>query len=59
LTRRGRIQVLGMCCTSILLVSLDNAIVNAALPTIHRDLGTSLSHLQWIVDGTRSCWRPF
>src|SRR3954471_4562303 len=35
---------------SILLVSLDNTIVNVALPTIHRDLGASLSQLQWIVD---------
>src|SRR3954454_20291397 len=34
---------------SILLVSLDNTIVNVALPTIHRDLGASLSQLQWIV----------
>ena len=43
-------QVLGICCMSILLVSLDNTIVNVALPTIHRDLGASLSQLQWIVD---------
>src|SRR3954467_6354940 len=35
---------------SILLVSLDNTIVNVALPSIHRDLGASLSQLQWIVD---------
>ena len=43
-------QVLGICCMSILLVSLDNTIVNVALPTIHRDLGASLSQLQWIID---------
>ena len=43
-------QVLGICCMSILLVSLDNTIVNVALPTIHRDLGASLSELQWIID---------
>jgi EmrB/QacA subfamily drug resistance transporter len=48
--RRGRLQVLAICCMSILLVSLDNTIVNVALPTIHRDLGASLSQLQWIVD---------
>jgi EmrB/QacA subfamily drug resistance transporter len=35
---------------SILLVSLDNTIVNVALPTIRRDLDASLSQLQWIVD---------
>ena len=45
LTRGGRMQVLGICCMSILLVSLDNTIVNVALPTIHRDLGASLSQL--------------
>ena len=35
---------------SILLVSLDNTIVNVALPSIHTHLGASLSQLQWIVD---------
>ena len=50
MTFRGRMQVLGICCMSILLVSLDNTIVNVALPTIHRDLGASLSQLQWTVD---------
>jgi EmrB/QacA subfamily drug resistance transporter len=48
--RRGRLQVLGICCMSILLVSLDNTIVNVALPSIHRQLGASLSQLQWIID---------
>ena len=43
-------QVLAICCMSILLVSLDNTIVNVALPTIHRDLGASLSQLQWTID---------
>jgi EmrB/QacA subfamily drug resistance transporter len=43
-------EVLGICCMSILLVSLDNTIVNVALPTIHRDLDASLSQLQWTVD---------
>jgi EmrB/QacA subfamily drug resistance transporter len=43
-------QVLAICCMSILLVSLDNTIVNVALPTIQRDMGASLSQLQWIVD---------
>jgi EmrB/QacA subfamily drug resistance transporter len=43
-------QVLAICCMSILLVSLDNTIVNVALPTIQRDLDASLSQLQWIID---------
>lgn len=35
---------------SLLLVSLDNSIINVALPSIHRDLRASLSDLQWTVD---------
>jgi EmrB/QacA subfamily drug resistance transporter len=30
---------------------LDNTVVNVALPSIQRDLGTDLSELQWIVTG--------
>jgi len=30
---------------------LDNTVVNVALPTISRELGTGVSGLQWIVDG--------
>lgn len=35
---------------SLLVISLDNTILNVALPTIERDLGASASDLQWIVD---------
>ncbi|MBT4513452.1 MAG: MFS transporter, partial [Chloroflexi bacterium] len=35
---------------SLLLISLDNTILNVALPSISRDLGTSASGLQWILD---------
>ena len=42
--------VLAICCMSIFIVSLDNTIVNVALPSIHRDLGASVSELQWVVD---------
>ena len=37
-------------CLSLLVISLDNTILNVALPTIERDLGASASDLQWIVD---------
>ena len=30
---------------------LDNNIVNVALPTIQRDLGLSISGLEWVVSG--------
>jgi EmrB/QacA subfamily drug resistance transporter len=35
---------------SLLVVSLDNTILNVALPSIERDLGASADELQWIVD---------
>jgi EmrB/QacA subfamily drug resistance transporter len=41
---------LGVLCLSILVISLDNTILNVALPTLERDLGASSSQLQWIVD---------
>jgi EmrB/QacA subfamily drug resistance transporter len=42
--------VLAICCMSLLIVGLDNTIVNVALPSIGRDLHTSVSGLQWTVD---------
>jgi EmrB/QacA subfamily drug resistance transporter len=42
--------VLGICCMSLLIVSIDNTIVNVALPTIRRDLHASVSELQWTID---------
>ncbi|MEV7939210.1 MFS transporter [Kitasatospora sp. NPDC088264] len=42
--------VLAVCCMSLLIVSLDNTILNVALPAIQRDLHTSVSGLQWTVD---------
>jgi MFS family permease len=35
---------------SLLVISLDNTILNVALPSISNDLGASASDLQWIVD---------
>jgi EmrB/QacA subfamily drug resistance transporter len=42
--------VLAICCTSLLMVSMDATIVNVALPAIRRDLLTSTSGLQWVID---------
>lgn len=47
---RRRPLVLAVLCTSLLVVSLDNTILNVALPDIVRDLDASSSELQWIVD---------
>jgi len=43
--------VLAVLCLSVLLVSVDNTIVNVALPTIGRELSASTRDLQWVVDG--------
>ncbi|MFD4657227.1 MFS transporter [Kitasatospora sp. NPDC058444] len=42
--------VLAICCMSLLIVSLDNTILNVALPAVRRDLDTTVSGLQWTVD---------
>ena len=47
---RERWAVLAVLCISLLVVSLDNTILNVALPTLVRDLHASSSQLQWIVD---------
>ena len=35
----------------LFMIMLDNTVVNVALPSIQRDLGATLSELQWIVTG--------
>jgi DHA2 family multidrug resistance protein-like MFS transporter len=49
-THERRWWILGVLCLSVLLVSIDNTIVNVALPTISRDLSATTSQLQWVVD---------
>lgn len=44
-------RVLAVLCLSVLLVSVDNTIVNVALPTLAVDLAAGTSGLQWVVDG--------
>src|SRR6476659_2600358 len=41
---------LGVLCLALMVISLDNTILNTALPSIARDLGASASQLQWVVD---------
>ncbi|MCA8037221.1 MULTISPECIES: MFS transporter [Burkholderia] len=42
--------ILMICCISLFLVSLDNSIVNVALPAMSREIGARITDLQWIVD---------
>ena len=44
-------MVLATCCISLFLVTMDVTIVNVALPSIRRDLHSSVAGLQWSVDG--------
>lgn len=42
---------LGVLCLSLLTITLDNTILNVAIPALEKDLHTSTSQLQWIIDG--------
>lgn len=42
--------VLAICCMSLLIVSLDNTVLNVALPSMRRELDASVSGLQWSID---------
>ncbi|MBD0708076.1 MULTISPECIES: MFS transporter [unclassified Streptomyces] len=50
LPRRRQLLVLAICCMSLLIVSLDNTALNVALPSLRRELGASVSGLQWTID---------
>ncbi|MCY0944434.1 MULTISPECIES: MFS transporter [Streptomyces] len=47
---RQRTLVLAICCMSLLIVSLDNTVLNVALPSMRRDLDASVAGLQWSID---------
>ncbi|MDX3384110.1 MFS transporter [Streptomyces niveiscabiei] len=50
LSHHRRLLVLAICCMSLLIVSLDNTVLNVALPSMQRDLDASTSGLQWTID---------
>lgn len=50
LTPRRRLLILSICCMSLLIVSLDNTVLNVALPAIRRDLDASVAGMQWTID---------
>jgi EmrB/QacA subfamily drug resistance transporter len=41
---------LGVLCLSLVIISVDNTILNVALPSIVRELDAKGSQLQWIID---------
>ncbi|WP_406140036.1 MFS transporter [Streptomyces sp. NBC_01089] len=50
LNHRRRMLVLAICCMSLLIVSLDNTVLNVALPSMQKELHASVSGLQWTID---------
>jgi EmrB/QacA subfamily drug resistance transporter len=42
---------LGAMCFALFMIMLDNTVVNVALPSIQRDLGSSISGLEWTLNG--------
>jgi EmrB/QacA subfamily drug resistance transporter len=50
LTHRRRLLVLAICCMSLLIVSLDNTVLNVALPSLRRELGAGVAGMQWTID---------
>ena len=51
LDERRKWLTLGVMCIALFMVMLDNTVVNVALPSIQRDLGSSIAGLEWIVNG--------
>ncbi len=49
-TMPRRWPALAVLCVSLLLVTLDNTILNVALPTLVRQLQATTTDLQWVVD---------
>ncbi|MCK1821506.1 MFS transporter [Streptomyces sp. XM83C] len=49
-SHRRRLLVLAICCMSLLIVSLDNTVLNVALPSMQQDLHATTSGLQWTID---------
>jgi EmrB/QacA subfamily drug resistance transporter len=47
---RQRRLVLLICCAGLFVVSLDNTVLNVALPSLRQDLHASVSGVQWAVD---------
>ncbi|HEY4332970.1 MAG TPA: MFS transporter, partial [Ilumatobacteraceae bacterium] len=51
LAYQRRWWALAVLCVSLMVITLDNTILNVAIPALVKDLNASTSQLQWIVDG--------
>ncbi|MFD8825913.1 MFS transporter [Streptomyces sp. NPDC059605] len=50
LSPRRRQLVLAICCMSLLIVSLDNTVLNVALPAMQKELHATVAGMQWTID---------
>ncbi|MDX6738775.1 MFS transporter [Actinocorallia sp. A-T 12471] len=48
--KRRKALILVTCCMSLLIVSLDNTVLNVALPSIRAEFDASVTGLQWAID---------
>ena len=48
--RKRAVLTLAVCCMALFMTTLDSTILNVALPSLQRGLGSSESGLQWTVD---------
>lgn len=49
-THKNRWIILAVMCISLFIISIDNTVLNLALPSISGSLDASASQLQWVVD---------
>ncbi|MFG2759890.1 MFS transporter [Streptomyces wuyuanensis] len=49
-SQRRRLLVLAICCMSLLIVSLDNTVLNVALPSMRREFHADVAGMQWTID---------
>ena len=50
MARASKWSILAILAFALALISLDNTIVNVALPSLQEELGATTAQLQWIVD---------
>ena len=50
MSARSPWAILLVLAAALALISLDNTIVNVALPTLQEELGATTAELQWVVD---------
>ena len=58
-TNDRRWKVLIVLCVAVFAINVDTTIVNVALPSLSKELGSSTSGLQWVVDAYNLAFAAF